>query len=220
MYRIKNVLMGVLNGIKDAMLGLFAVTRVMSEERNTRNDNNIAKRLFECIVLNGFVFLCSILLFNYVILKGLHSFIQFIFGSQEGVVSMTWFWLEPTLSYFFSVFWVLPLFLLSRVVNALWFQDIADHAFRGRRQSMRNIPVFIADTLFSWELHRRLHFIENNWSYFLGFGLPLATATYLIPNYLLSGAIFSIFFPLFIISANEVRFNRENMWSVLHRCTH
>ncbi|CAG2122008.1 unnamed protein product, partial [Medioppia subpectinata] len=92
---------------------------------------------------------CSILLFNYVILKGLHSFIQFIFGSQEGVVSMTWFWLEPTLSYFFSVFWVLPLFLLSRVVNALWFQDIADHAFRGRRQSMRNIPVFIADTLFS-----------------------------------------------------------------------
>lgn len=28
-----------------------------------------------------------------------------------------------------------------------------------------------------WELHRRLEFIENNWPYFVGFGLPMTIAT-------------------------------------------
>lgn len=32
-----------------------------------------------------------------------------------------------------------------------------------------------------WELHKRLAFIETNWAYFLGFGLPLAILTHL-PN--------------------------------------
>ncbi|XP_054168382.1 etoposide-induced protein 2.4 homolog [Oppia nitens] len=250
---LRDIMIGVTTGVYDAMVGMFAIRRVVREDSGGDNANNIMKRIIECIVFNGGVFLLSIVLFNHVILSLLYLLIQFIFGSQEGVVSMTWFWLEPMLSYFFSVFWVLPLFLLSRVVNALWFQDIADNAFRGRQRSFRNIPVFIADTFFSlliqilfliqsmvvkflpipfvgqlaaifhlsllyslysfeykwfnlgWELHRRLHFIEKYWTYFLGFGLPLAIVTYLIPSYYLSGAMFSIFFPLYIISANEAR---------------
>lgn len=77
------------------------------------------------INLNNFKrisFQASILIFDHLVLSWLYLLMQFLFGSQHGTVSTVWVYLKPTLSYFFSAFWVLPLFLLSRFVNALWFQ--------------------------------------------------------------------------------------------------
>ena len=37
------------------------------------------------------------------------------------------------------------------------------------------------------ELHKRLDFIETNWPYFLGFGLPLAAITSYFPSVVVSG---------------------------------
>lgn len=59
-------------------------------------------------------------MFNY-FLMFLNYTVTIIFGSQDTNGS-TWSWLEPTLSYLFSAFWVLPLIFLSRIVTALWFQ--------------------------------------------------------------------------------------------------
>lgn len=36
-----------------------------------------------------------------------------------------------------------------------------------------------------WELHKRLTYIEYNWPYFIGFGMPLAILTQLPNNYVI-----------------------------------
>lgn len=265
-----NIFCGIVSGAKDSLIGILAIHKIHLEneklnkraQKHHKANNHsspkqtfsVYQRLAECCGFNIGVFALSIVLFNLLFLPYMFDLMKFIFG-HEGRVVRIWSWLNPILLYTFGAFWVLPLFVLSRFVNAFWFQDIAELAFRGRTQSVRSVSFFIADTLFSliiqalfliqavmvgklfyigqfasifhlsllyslysfeykwfnhgWELHRRLHFIENNWPYFFGFGLPLAILTSIPQSYLLSGSIFSTLFPLFIISSNEAKPTRQ-----------
>ncbi|XP_063376525.1 etoposide-induced protein 2.4 isoform X2 [Cydia fagiglandana] len=217
-------------------------------------ESKVLTRVLQSCILNGFIFLLSILVFEYVLLPSMKYLVTVVFGHNPGVAHNVWGWMQPFLSMTFRMIWVLPLFLLSKLVNSLWFQDIADSAYRhrrGRPQFMSSVSKIIADSLFSilvqalflvqsmlvsmlpityigellclvhmcllyslysfeykwfnmgWELHKRLTFIETNWPYFLGFGLPLAVLTQIPQSYIISGCVFSIFFPVFILSGNE-----------------
>ncbi len=64
-------------------------------------------------------------------------------------------------------------------------------------------------------LHQRLNSIENNWPYFLGFGLPLTMLTEWCSDYITAGCAFSLLFPLYIVAGNQVRvlFKKCLFWS-------
>ncbi|XP_052865846.1 etoposide-induced protein 2.4 homolog [Anopheles cruzii] len=276
-YRIGST---VLQGMFDSIRGITAVfyldreaNRKIGQPRPTKEslssqpspgssiapkrteESKVLKRVFQCSMLNGGIFMLSILIFEYVVLPGLHFFLWYLFRSSTTLTTV-WGWMQPSLSLLFNSFWVAPLFLLSKIVNSLWFQDIADSAYKfrkGRPQLIPSISKLIADMLINfliqilfllqstlvkylpvpvpfvcraiymvhmsllcalysfeykwfnmgWELHKRLTYIEQNWPYFLGFGLPLAVLSEIPNSFIISGCVFSVLFPLFIISANE-----------------
>ncbi|XP_012229070.1 etoposide-induced protein 2.4 homolog [Linepithema humile] len=225
-----------------------------SPSKSKQRESTVLKRTLQCCALNGAVLGVSIYIFDSGLLPLVKYLLTIIFGHSPGMGLIVWSWIQPFLSLIFSTIWVLPLFLLSKIVNSLWFQDIADSAYRyrqGRPLLLSSVSKLIADTLFSifvqmlflgqgmlvskvplrplgeilalvhlcllyalyafeykwfnmgWELHRRLTFIEGNWPYFLGFGMPLALLTKMPNSYIISGCVFSILFPLFIVSGNE-----------------
>jgi len=228
--------------------------RETSSTRQKKSEPNILERTVKCMLLNGAVFAMSIVLFESFLLPLVQTILYILLAGSQSRADSLWSYTEPVLSVAFSTLWVLPFFLLSKVVNAIWFQDIADLAFRstqGRPVANLSISLMIADTVFSivvemiflvqgkvfslvpikilgaalnlvhqcllhslycfeykWfsqgiELHRRLDYVETSWPYFLGFGLPLAVVTSLPESQVMAGCVFSILFPLFIVSANQ-----------------
>ncbi|KAK2187245.1 hypothetical protein NP493_172g03080 [Ridgeia piscesae] len=224
-----------------------------TERKHDSSEPRVLQRMLLCCAWNGGLFLLSILVFNGLIIPGLQFFIHLIFGGSS-THNIVWSWVGPMLSWTFSALWVLPLFLLSKLVNSLWFQDIADAAYRRTRGRPQMLPTFgkiIADIIFSlllqglfliqgtlavflpitvigqlisllhmcllyslyafeykwfsmgWEVHKRLSYVESNWPYFVGFGLPLAVFTSISSSAVINGCVFSMVFPLLIISGNE-----------------
>lgn len=165
---VRDILFGILTGVKDSLFGIVAIRKIHQKnvkesirkaQRNQKTKSNsfvssakqpfnVYQKLFECCALNIGLFWFSIWIFNLILLPNIYKFMAFIFG-QGGREVRIWAWLNPLLLYTFGAFWVLPLFVLSRLMNAFWFQDIAESTFRGRSQSSRSVSHSIADTSFS-----------------------------------------------------------------------
>ncbi|XP_027195885.1 EI24 domain-containing protein tank [Dermatophagoides pteronyssinus] len=163
MDNLKLIIFGFKDGLYDSIFfGIYVITTVLTQQQQSKQSINVLKRIRQCCLLGGLL-MFSMIIFNY-FLQLLNIIVTIIFGSQQQY-GTTWLWLESTLSTLFSALWVLPLIFLSRIVTALWFQDIADISFKGRPQAFKSISKLIADTLFSM-LIQILFLIQANLFYF------------------------------------------------------
>lgn len=87
-------------------------------------ESKVLKRTIQCCALNGGVCWTSIIIFEYILMPLLKYLLNLTFGQSTSMSSFIWSWAQPSLTIIFSTLWVLPLFLLSRIVNSLWFQVI------------------------------------------------------------------------------------------------
>ncbi|CAG8461328.1 650_t:CDS:2 [Paraglomus occultum] len=141
--------------------------------------STIRNRALKCFTLNGIIFLGSIALFNNFTLPILHFFLGNE-GAEEGgreggekslFVAIILGWLVK-LTYL--LFWIYPVFLLSFVLNAMWYQQIADRAYRikygqpsNQQLTYSRLPKVVAD-----EIYRALLLMNY---------LIVATLVYVIP---------------------------------------
>jgi len=104
--------------------------RETSGNKQKKAEPTIMERTLKCCVLNGGVFGVSLILFENLLLPLVQTLLYIILAGSQERADALWSYTQPVLSVAFSTLWVLPFFLLSKIVNAIWFQDIADLAFR------------------------------------------------------------------------------------------
>lgn len=85
-------------------------------------ESNLLKRIFQCCLLNGGFFGFSIILFECALLPLIRLFLSYMFNHNPGVGATVGGYIVTFLSIVFGMVWVLPLFILSKIVNSLWFQ--------------------------------------------------------------------------------------------------
>ncbi|XP_033126016.1 etoposide-induced protein 2.4 homolog isoform X2 [Anneissia japonica] len=171
---LQSILSDVAFGMKDAVIGasiIFTVDKEIAAKQEQRRkefeelqlkkrrsplkrkkeeEPRILQRVLQCCALNGGVFWLSIVVFNSILIPSLHSLTHLLLGDSSSQ-SLVWSWMKPALSYTFSVLWVIPVFLLSKIVSSFWFQDIADTAYKKSkgRPRLPNLSRLVADIMIS-----------------------------------------------------------------------
>lgn len=84
----------------------------------------VRKRIRNCCFLNGGVFWASILFFDYCLRPAVLFLVHWFYTFTNDDPTNVLMYVHTLLSVTFGMFWVLPLFVLTRCVNNLWFQVI------------------------------------------------------------------------------------------------
>lgn len=139
---LKQCIVQFLNGVKDSLYGcvnFFYRQKQLSEQRKATGSSSGVKvqpprknektdklhqRLFESCILNGVFLLSCMLAFSYVLLPILNYIYYAILSPKNHDLINTH--LNPLLQIVFSFVWILPVFLLSKIFNVLWHQEIGE----------------------------------------------------------------------------------------------
>jgi len=86
----------------------------------------------QCLILNGFIFLGSILLWEHALSPGTRWMLAFSLhgGESTRYVDVA----HRVLCALFGVFWLVPVYILSFPLSCVWYQEIATLAMKVRRQ--------------------------------------------------------------------------------------
>ncbi|CAF0751921.1 unnamed protein product [Didymodactylos carnosus] len=137
------------------------ISKASSINNNSANNNsrNVRNRLTSLILFNGGILLCGMLCFNYlivpIILKLFHLLAGTTNNKNEQYQSLLF--IQYLLSYTFNLFWLIPAFLISKIINSFYFREIADRVFEittglpssNRRQVSKTYAHSFTDLLFS-----------------------------------------------------------------------
>jgi etoposide-induced 2.4 mRNA len=89
----------------------------------------IRVRLVQCLILNGFVFLGSIFIFSHMLTPLLRYLLSHLLKAADPSltsISIIQGWIE----WIYFALWIVPVYILSFVLNAIWYQDIANESIK------------------------------------------------------------------------------------------
>jgi etoposide-induced 2.4 mRNA len=133
-----DILHAFLLGLQDSLVSGGKTVKLLKQ------DPEIRSKLLQCFMLNGVVFMFSLLIFDWVIVP-----LVLLVAPSE-----TSHCIDMILTAVFRVLWVLPLYLISRLLNVFWYQEIADLVYKSVRRSRSRSPAssvseLIADIIYS-----------------------------------------------------------------------
>ncbi|KAK3419684.1 hypothetical protein EUGRSUZ_G00355 [Eucalyptus grandis] len=185
-------------------------------------------RTGQCFLLNGFIFLGSIVLLKSLVIPTLEWILPencSQITSQDSCpfsrVLRLYSFLRSALVQLFYVFWFYPLYIFSIILSTMWYNDIAKHGFAAMEEqpSNQNEAVALESTTekenlvdlggYKWNftevsLDKRLDFFQSNWAFFAGFGNPCVLASFFFSP-LVGYGVMAILFPLFVLTATSSR---------------
>ena len=102
----------------------------------------VRSKLIQCLLLNGIIFLGSILVFHWILAPVLSRLISLILLSKHGVDQMQEV-ITNWLAWVYYSLWIAPLYIVTFILNSIWYRDIAIDSvdFFSKRVPATNPPV-------------------------------------------------------------------------------